>query len=113
MVGLRPSAAAAAARNTENEGLREPLRAKIPLDHGFPRESSRTNQTNIVTRGSFRAIVRACLAYRRCFERLTPFGPGGLVSWPYSVIQIGMFRRPNHRSSARSKRGIATSVTLG
>ena len=47
---------------------------------------------NIWTLGSFFATVSACFAYAACWEVVTPFGSPGLVSCPYSVIQIGTLR---------------------
>src|SRR5438093_8136660 len=71
------------------------------------------NQMNIWTRGSFFAKLIAVAVYARCCESVTPRGSPGFVSWPYSVIQIGIPLRWNHVSSEVSKRGSDGSVTLG
>ncbi len=55
----------------------------------------------------------ACGAYAACWASVTPFGSPGFVSWPYSVIQIGMFFRPNHLSSDVSNCGSDERVTFG
>jgi hypothetical protein len=44
---------------------------------------------------------------------VTPFGSPGFVSLPYSVIQIGMFFRPNHLSRSRSNLGSVLNATFG
>jgi hypothetical protein len=44
---------------------------------------------NIATFGSLAASCSASFAYAACFAYVTPRGSSGLVSCPYSVIQIG------------------------
>ena len=68
---------------------------------------------NIWTRGSFFAIAIACGMYAACCASVTPFGSPGFVSLPYSLIQIGMFLRPNQPSSDFSNCGSDVSATFG
>ena len=51
--------------------------------------------------------------YAACCASVTPSGSPGFVSWPYSVIQIGMFLRWNHESIDVSNRGSDDSETFG
>ena len=71
------------------------------------------NQTNICTRGSCCANLTAIRAYAACWAFETPFGSPGRVSWPYSVIQIGVAWWWNHASIDVSKRWSFDSVTFG
>ena len=68
---------------------------------------------NIGTRGSFFAMSIACVTYDACCASVTPVGSPGFVSFPYSVIQTGMFLRPNHLSIDVSNCGSEVSATFG
>ena len=85
----------------------------MPLCQRLPGLSSITNQTNMSTRASFRAIAIACGMYAACCASVTPFGSPGFVSLPYSVIQIRMPLRRKATSRSFSNRGMLMSVTFG
>src|SRR5215212_1477179 len=89
-----------------------PEAVSSPLCQGTPGRSARMNQMNIWTRASLRAMLNACWRYERCVEKATP-RESGLVSCPYSVIQIGMLVRLNHLSSDCSNLGRLARLTFG
>ena len=68
---------------------------------------------NIGTRLSFFAMSIACVTYDACCASVTPVGSPGFVSLPYSVIQTGMFLRPNHVSIDVSNCGSEVRATFG
>src|SRR5262249_8755493 len=76
--------------NALNEGFFAPLAVIRPDCQPFGFGSSRSrNQSIMSIRGFFRASVKACVRYAACFAYETPKSlSGGLVSYPYSVIQI-------------------------
>ena len=71
------------------------------------------NQMNICTRRSALSWLITSERYRACWASVTPNRSPGFVWYPYSVIQTGMSRRLNHRSSDASNRGSCDRVTFG
>src|SRR5919201_4472727 len=103
MIAFRASSAAAAEAKVANAGLRVPSSSTIPLCHGSDGSSRKTNQMNILMLGSAFASASAVRAYDACVAYETPRGSSGFVSWLYSVIQIGVLRRPKALLRAFSK----------
>src|SRR5439155_20764174 len=84
-----------------------------PLCHVLVGSSRKMNQMNMCTYSLRCTYAITCFVYADCFAAVTPFGSPGLVSKPYSVIQILMNLRLNHCCSFFSKVGICPRLTFG